>query len=175
MSGSQGPSQTTEHTTVYLAEAPAHAARPRNVAIWIDRQTAVLQAFWSGPPQHIDGGQTGGPARAASGGWWAERIQAPRAGPLQWYLDAILARLAPEDEVLILGPDGRKQDLCQQIHARGGRCGHVVGVGYATDLTSAEVVVPVTHVLHATRTLPEGQVRGSAPHLLAESRGAELE
>ena len=175
MSGSQSPVRPTERTTVHLRGAPAQPGRPRNVAIWIDRHSAVLQAFWSGPPEHMGTGQPGGPARAASGGWWAERIEAPREGPFQRYLEAILAHLAPEDEVLILGPDDSKQDLCQQIDARGGRCGHIVGVGYAADLASAEVVVPVKHLLHTGGKVSDGQERASAPHLLAASGRMEVE
>lgn len=174
MSGTNAPARSIGQATGSLAEAPAYPAGPRNVAIWIDRQTAVMQAFWAGPPERVGAAQSGGSPQAVPGSWWARRIQADQHGPLQEFLDAILAHLAPEDEVLILGPDERKQDLCQQIEASEGQCGRVVGIGHATDLTSADVVVPVTNVSHSPSAVPEGDEPGSAPHLLAESRGREI-
>jgi hypothetical protein len=170
MSESNGPARSVEAGIGYPPETQSYPTRPRNVAIWIDHRTAVLQAFWASPPEHFDPVQTGGPARAASGSWWEERIQARQEGPLQQYMDAIVAHLAPGDEVLILGPDERKQDLCQQIDASEGRYGHVVGVCDAADLSSAEVIVPVSHVLLSSRMVPEGHEQGPAPHHLAVPR-----
>jgi hypothetical protein len=173
MNGSNDLARSIEQAAGRTVEPPAYSATPRNVAIWIDRQTAVLQAFWSGSPESIDAAQTGGSARAMSGGWWAERIEARQIGPPQQYLDAILAHLAPGDEVLILGPDERKRDLCQRIDASGGRCGHIVGVCHASDLTSADVVVPVTHAIHSTGTVAERREQRSVPGKLAGSREME--
>jgi hypothetical protein len=48
-----------------------------------------------------------------------------------------------------------------------------VGVCHASDLTSADVVVPVTHILHSTGTVAERREQRSISGELAESRERE--
>ena len=95
----------------------------RHVAIWLDRQQAILLSFEADPFDKSV------PHRPGDG-WSRCRIHAREYDELQQYYDALICHLEPADEILILGPGQAKHGLCHRIeqHRGVGRivlCWHV--------------------------------------------------
>ena len=110
-------------------------AVPRHFAIWIDRDHAVLLSSEAEP---FDRSTLHRPGE----GWSQDRVDARDYRSTQEYYAAVLSRLEPRDEILILGPGRAKIELGHQIEEQGGLKGKVVGLYYASSLAKVEVIFP---------------------------------
>jgi hypothetical protein len=116
-------------------------AVPRHIAIWIDRQQAILLVSETEPF-----GQS--TLRRPGEGWSQDRVDAQQLPGAQQYYGAVLSHLEPLDEILILGPGQAKLELRRQIEQQEGLRGKVVGLHYASRLAEVEVIFPTTEAWH---------------------------
>jgi hypothetical protein len=121
-------------------------AVPRQVAIWMDPQQAILLAFETEP---FDRSTPHKPGRGGS--WSQDCVDARRYPSKQQYYDAVLSHLEPQDEILILGPGQAKLELRHQIEQQGGLKGEVGGLYYASRLANVEVIFPTSEAWRSER------------------------
>jgi hypothetical protein len=138
-------------------------AVPRHIAIWIDRQQAILIASETEP---FNGSALYGPGE----GWSQDRVDARQYPSMQQYFGAVLSRLEPLDEILILGPGQAKLELRRQIEQQEGLGGKVVGLYYASRLAEVEVIFPTSEAWRAENA---GEAQVDTPLLRPAPRLAE--
>ena len=119
-------------------------ATSRHIAIWIDIHQAFLILFRA---DQLDGCL----AHTADDGWSQTRVDARQYRRIQQYYNAVLTYLEPRDEILILGPDQAKGELCQIIERQRGSRGSVVGVYRASRLAEADLLFPTGGMGHGRR------------------------
>lgn len=117
-------------------------AMPRHLVVWIDSQRAIL-AILEGNSSTSEQPLRSEPCpRMAGEDESMYRISACQYGGPQQLYDAVLYHLAPQDEILILGPGRPKFELRRKIEAYEGLKGKVVALRTASRIPQVELVTP---------------------------------
>lgn len=137
------------------ATVAATAAGP-TLLVWIDHEHAVL-ARWEGeprlervvsevPPRHESTGHVrfDPVMRHGGGGAAQDKIERDRKGHIRTYVAAVAKRIAPDEDVEILGPAGVRDELARWLRAEdAGRGRRSVATAPCGPLTDRQLIARV--------------------------------